>query len=161
MIPVILLCFALLSFGQSPDGQGRRQGQGQPPAGQQPTTATQTTGAATGGQTGQARPPQERPTPVPEEIPVITHHEITVGGKTLKYTSTVGMMPIKNRDGETDARIFFMAYTLDGVSDRHQRPLTFSFNGGAGPASVWLYLVRIGPGRLTADSRARKQQAPS
>ncbi len=23
------------------------------------------------------------------------------------------MMPIKNRDGETEARLFFMAYTLD------------------------------------------------
>ena len=125
MIPAVLLCFALLSFGQSPDGQGRRQqGQGQPPSGQQPTTTTQTTGAPTGGQTGQARPPQERPSPVPEEVPVITHHEITVGGKTLKYTATVGMMPIKNRDGETEARIFFMAYTLDDSGSRGSRPLT-------------------------------------
>src|SRR5712692_1886702 len=108
MIPAILLCFALLSFGQDPDGQGRRQqGQGQPSSGQQPTTPTTTTTTTqTGSQTGQPRPPQERPSPVPEEIPVITHHEITVGGKTLKYTATVGMMPIKNRDGETEARIF-------------------------------------------------------
>ncbi len=149
MIPAILLCFALLSFGQSPDGQGRRQqGQGQPPSGQQPTTTTQTTGAPTGGQTGQARPPQERPSPVPEEVPVITHHEITVGGKTLKYTATVGMMPIKNRDGETEARIFFMAYTLDDSGSRGSRPLTFSFNGGPGSASVWLHLGAIGPRRV-------------
>ncbi len=58
------------------------------------------------------------------------------------------MMPIKNRDGETEARIFFMAYTLDGVGDRHQRPLTFSFNGGPGSASVWLHLGCIGPRRI-------------
>src|SRR5437773_8261829 len=88
MIPAILLCFALLSFGQGPDAQGRRQGQ--PPPGQQPTPTTQTTGAPTGGQTGQARPPQERPSPIAEEVAVITHHEITVDGKTLKYTATVG-----------------------------------------------------------------------
>jgi carboxypeptidase C (cathepsin A) len=148
MISAILLCFALLSFGQSPDSQGRRQGQGQQPSGQQPTVTTQTTGAPTGGQTGQARPPQERPSPVPEEIPVITHHEITVGGKTLKYTATVGLMPIKNRDGETEARIFFMAYTLDDVGNRAHRPLTFSFNGGPGSASVWLHLGAIGPRRV-------------
>jgi carboxypeptidase C (cathepsin A) len=148
MIPAIMLCFALLCLGQSPDdgqGQGRRQqGQGQQPSGQQPTT-TQTTGAQPGAQTGQPRP---SPTPVPEETPVITHHEINVRGKTLKYTATVGMMPIKNRDGETEARIFFMAYTLDGVSDRHQRALTFSFNGGPGSASVWLHLGCIGPRRI-------------
>jgi carboxypeptidase C (cathepsin A) len=149
MIPAILLCFALLSFGQGPDGQGRRQqGQGQQPSGQQPTTTTQTTGAPTGTQTGQARPPQERPSPVPEEIPVVTHHEITVGGKTLKYTATVGMMPIKNREGETEARIFFMAYTLDDAGNRSRRPLTFSFNGGPGSASVWLHLGAIGPRRV-------------
>src|SRR5256886_16755600 len=126
MLAALLLSLAL--FGQAPDaqGQGRRQG-GQQTPGQQPTpTATQTTTTTqTGAQTGQ-RPPQERPSPVPEESPVITHHSINVGGKELRYTATVGMMPIKNRDGETEARIFFMAYTLDGVGDRQQRPLTFS-----------------------------------
>src|SRR6266550_5723254 len=131
MLAALLLSLAL--FGQAPDaqGQGRRQG-GQQTPGQQPTPpATQTTTTQTGAQTGQ-RPPQERPSPVPEESPVVTHHSITVGGKELRYTATVGMMPIKNRDSETEARIFFMAYTLDGVSDRQKRPLTFSFNGGPG-----------------------------
>ena len=58
------------------------------------------------------------------------------------------MMPIKNRDGETEARIFFMAYTLDGVENRSSRPLTFSFNGGPGSASVWLHMGAIGPRRV-------------
>ena len=144
MLAALLLSLAL--FGQAPDaqGQGRRQG-GQQTPGQQPTTTTTQPGSQTG--TGQ-RPPQERPSPVPEETPVITHHEITVGGKTLKYTATVGMMPLKNRDGETEARIFFMAYTLDGVSDRQKRPLTFSFNGGPGSASVWLHMGALGPRRV-------------
>src|SRR2546430_12941735 len=138
MLAALLLSLAL--FGQAPDaqGQGRRQG-GQQTPGQQPTpTATQTTTAQPGAQTGQ-RPPQERPSPVPEESPVITHHSINVGGKELRYTATVGMMPIKNRDGETEPRIFFMAYTLDGAGARQQRPLTFSFNGGPAFASVRLY----------------------
>jgi carboxypeptidase C (cathepsin A) len=58
------------------------------------------------------------------------------------------MMPIKNRDGETEARIFFMAYTLDDAGNRNHRPLTFSFNGGPGSASVWLHLGAIGPKRV-------------
>ena len=146
MLAALLLSLAL--FGQAPDaqGQGRRQG-GQQTPGQQPTPATTTTTTQTGSQTGQ-RPPQERPSPVPEESPVITHHSINVGGKELRYTATVGMMPIKNRDGETEARIFFMAYTLDGVSDRQQRPLTLSFNGGPGSASVWLHMGALGPRRV-------------
>ena len=118
MLAAILLCFALLSFGQE-EGQGRRQQQGAPPQAT-PTPATivtaSTTGAITGqggGQgAGQARGPQERPSPTAEEAPVVTHHEIRAGGKTLRYTATVGMMPLKNREGETEARIFFMASSV-------------------------------------------------
>jgi len=62
------------------------------------------------------------------------------------------MMPIKNREGETEARIFFMAYTLDDAGNRARRPLTFSFNGGPGSASVWLHLGAIGPKRVRMNS---------
>jgi carboxypeptidase C (cathepsin A) len=62
------------------------------------------------------------------------------------------MMPIKNRDGETEARIFFMAYTLDDSGSRNRRPLTFSFNGGPGSASVWLHMGAIGPKRVKLNS---------
>src|SRR5262245_60492166 len=144
MLAAILLVLALLPFGQGGGGQGRPGGGGQQPT----TTTTTTTTSQPGSQTTQQRPPQERHSPVPEETPVVTHHEINVGGKSLKYTASVGMMPIKNREGETEARIFFMAYTLDGVGDRSSRPLTFSFNGGPGSASVWLHLGAIGPRRV-------------
>lgn len=60
------------------------------------------------------------------------------------------MMPIKNRDGETEARLFFMAYTLDDA--RGRRPLTFSFNGGPGSSSVWLHLGAIGPKRVPMNA---------
>ncbi|MFN2579073.1 MAG: S10 family peptidase [Pyrinomonadaceae bacterium] len=147
MLAVLLLSLAL--FGQAPDaqGQGRRQGGQQTPAQQPAPITTQPPGMQPSPQTGQ-RSAQERPSPLPEEPPVITHHSITVGGKELRYTATVGMMPIKNRDGETEARIFFMAYTLDSAGDRQQRPLTFSFNGGPGSASVWLHMGAIGPRRV-------------
>src|SRR5436309_6708946 len=133
MLAALLLSLAL--FAQAPEGQGRgqRPGGGGGGGGQQPTTTTTTTTPQPrGGQTGQR--PQGAPSPSPEEPPVVTHHSITVGGKELRYTATTGMMPIKNRDGETEARIFFMAYTLDGVENHIARPLTFSFNGRPGSA---------------------------
>jgi len=80
--------------------------------------------------------------------PVVTHHQITIGGKALKYTVTTGKLPLKNEAGETEAEIFFMAYTADGVGDAAKRPLTFSFNGGPGSASVWLHLGALGPKRV-------------
>src|SRR5579875_2662971 len=49
-----------------------------------------------------------------DETPVVTHHTITVHGKTLHYTATVAQMPLTNSEGETEAHIFYMAYTLDG-----------------------------------------------
>ena len=53
-------------------------------------------------------------------------------------------MPIKNAAGETEAHIFYMAYTLDGA-DATKRPLTFSFNGGPGSASMWVHMGGMGP----------------
>lgn len=82
-----------------------------------------------------------------EEKPVVTKHSIRAGGKTLNYTATTGMMPIKNAEGEVEARMFFMAYTLDGPRDA-KRPLMFSFNGGPGSSSVWLHLGIVGPRRV-------------
>lgn len=80
-----------------------------------------------------------------DETPVVTHHSINVQGKALNYTATVGQMPLKNASGETEAHIFYMAYTLDGVSDLSKRPLTFSFNGGPGSASLWVHMGGFGP----------------
>jgi carboxypeptidase C (cathepsin A) len=85
----------------------------------------------------------------PEKEPVVSHHEIKMGEQVLKYSVTAGVIPIKNdRSGETEGRIFFMAYTLDGDRDPAKRPLTFSFNGGPGSSSVWLHLGALGPRRV-------------
>jgi carboxypeptidase C (cathepsin A) len=109
--------------------------------------------AATPGQQSQPRP-SETPiaktaaTPeVKEEPTVVTKHSIRIGPRQLNYTVTTGFMPIKNAvSGETEARIFFMAYTLDNPPAG--RPLMFSFNGGPGSASVWLHLGALGPRRI-------------
>ena len=80
-----------------------------------------------------------------DETPVVTHHSIQVGGKTLNYTATVAQMPLKSASGDTEAHIFYTAYTLDGVKDMSQRPLTFAFNGGPGSASLWVHMGAMGP----------------
>jgi carboxypeptidase C (cathepsin A) len=79
-----------------------------------------------------------------DETPVVTHHSITVDGRTLNYTATVAQMPLKDASGETEAHIFFMAYTLDGA-EVGKRPLTFCFNGGPGSASMWVHMGGMGP----------------
>ena len=99
-----------------------------------------------------AATPSISPTPTPasqqrEEQPVVTKHSVRVNGRHLNYTATTGFMPIKNAvSGETEARIFFMAYTLDDPPAG--RPLMFSFNGGPGSASVWLHMGALGPRRV-------------
>lgn len=105
-------------------------------------------------QTSPTAAPTPAPSPKPsetpqvkEESPVVTKHSLRVGAKTLNYTTTTGFMPIKNeRTGEVEAKIFFMAYTLDNPPAG--RPLMFSFNGGPGSASVWLHLGALGPRRV-------------
>ncbi len=87
-----------------------------------------------------------------DEEPVVTHHTVRAGGRDLKYTATAGLMPIKDAKGDTEARIFFMAYVLDEPKPTESRPLLFSFNGGPGSASVWLHLGTLGPRRVPAPS---------
>jgi carboxypeptidase C (cathepsin A) len=84
-----------------------------------------------------------------EEPPVVTRHELRLAdGKALKYSVTTGLMPLKNEAGETEARIFFMAYVADRSGGPEKRPLMFSFNGGPGSSSVWLHLGALGPRRV-------------
>ena len=82
-----------------------------------------------------------------EVAPVVTHHQVSVNGKTLKYSATTGRLPIKRGDGKIEAEMFFVAYTLDG-QEASKRPLTFAFNGGPGSASIWLHMGALGPQRV-------------
>lgn len=84
----------------------------------------------------------------PEEPPVVTSHELRVGAKVLKYKVTTGFMPLKDEEGKTEARVFYMAYVADRTGGPSTRPLMFSFNGGPGSSSVWLHLGALGPRRV-------------
>jgi len=94
-----------------------------------------------------------------EVPPVVTHHQITVEGKLLKYTATAGRLPIKRGDGKIEAEMFYVAYTLDG-QDAAKRPLTFAFNGGPGSASIWLHMGALGPRRVVLQPDGFMPPAP-
>jgi len=96
---------------------------------------------------------------VTEVPPVVTHHQLTLNGKTLNYTATAGRLPVKRGDGKIEAEMFFVAYILDG-QDVGKRPLTFAFNGGPGSASVWLHMGALGPKRVVLQSNGFMPAAP-
>ncbi len=125
----LALSMCLPVGGQETERRGRL-----PEAGQAPPAA------------GEAAPAKEAEKEPPEQPPVVTHHQITVAGKVLRYTATAGMMPIKNEQtGKTEAHMFYVAYALENAGPR---PLTFAFNGGPGSSSVWLHMGAIGPKRV-------------
>jgi carboxypeptidase C (cathepsin A) len=90
------------------------------------------------------KPADEKP--AREEKPIVTHHEIRLDGKPFRYTATAGYMPMKDEVGKLKANIFYVSYAKDGGSAR--RPITYTFNGGPGSASVWLHMGAVGPRRV-------------
>ena len=58
-----------------------------------------------------------------EPVLSITDHEITLGGKVIKYKATAGYMAMKDAKGEkTKANIFFVAYTKTVVETKNAAP---------------------------------------
>jgi carboxypeptidase C (cathepsin A) len=105
-----------------------------------------------------------------------TEHTITVNGRVLKYKAVAGYITLTDPNAKPDdgakpggtplpetgkptARIFFIAYTLEGT-DTNSRPVTFAFNGGPGAASVWLHLGQLGPRRVKLDQIAPNSGPP-
>jgi len=94
-----------------------------------------------------------------ETAPSVTHHQMTVNGRTLHYTATAGRLPIKNGEGTTEALMFYVAYTLDGA-EAATRPLTFAYNGGPGSATNWLHMGALGPRVVSMDPKGFMPQPP-
>jgi carboxypeptidase C (cathepsin A) len=84
--------------------------------------------------------------------PVETQHELALKDRTLNYTARAGALPLKDDQDEIEAEIFFVAYDLDGVEDRSDRPLTFVFNGGPGSSTIWLHMGALGPKRVRMEA---------
>ena len=109
-----------------------------------------------------AAPAAAKPADVKTEPdPVVTKQEMRIGSRTLSYTATTGRMPMVNQQtGQTEAHMFFVAYTLDGPTPKKQRPLMIAFNGGPGAATVWLHLGMIGPKRVRMKDDGSYPQPP-
>lgn len=82
-----------------------------------------------------AQPATSHPAGVPEERIVTADGSITIDGSTLDYTTTAGTLLVRKQDGEPDAELFYMAYTLKDA-DPLTRPVTFIWNGGPGARPV-------------------------
>src|SRR5262245_28244174 len=112
-------CFLILVGSVSVYAQERTEA---PPGGRQRPTEVPSARRA---ETEPVRRTEATPTPgrssVPlvsgavDETPVVTHHKLNVGDKTLEYTATVAQMPLKDLSGETEAYICYYAYTADNV----------------------------------------------
>jgi len=117
------------------------------PAAQPSTPPAEPERAAPGGGVEGLRPMHFDVAEVP---PVVTHHEIHVDGKPLRYTATTGRLPIKDAEGKIEAEMFFVAYTLDDA-DPATRPVTFAYNGGPGSATIWLHMGALGPRKVVLE----------
>ena len=73
-----------------------------------------------------------------------TSQSAVIGGHTLKYTVTVGSLPVRDEKGDVTGQVVFTAYTVPGKD----RPVTFAINGGPGASSVYLNFGAIGPKRV-------------
>ena len=81
----------------------------------------------------------------------VTHHSLVIDGQTINYTARAGTITLRNGTDQPTARVFYPAYTRDGV-DSSKRPVTFFWNGGPGSSTIWLRMGSFGPVRVqTAD----------
>ena len=109
------------------------------------------------------------PAEKPQDNIVTSKHSITINGKVIRYTVSVGTMVVSQesrKDGIYEGEkprfeIFFTAYTLDEPVDAAERPLTFSFNGGPGSASLWVHMGFLGPRRVQLDAEGNVTKFPA
>ena len=102
--------------------------------------------------------PETLPNPLPADKSV--PQSITVNGKTIHYTATVGTIALKAKDGKTTGEVMYTAYTADGPHDA-SRPVTFAFNGGPGASSAYLNLGAIGPKHVSFGNEGDSPSDPA
>jgi carboxypeptidase C (cathepsin A) len=103
---------------------------------------------------------ESKEAPKLEDKLVTTHHHLMIGGHDIAYSATTGTMVLREEDGKAKATLFFVAYTKDGVQDASRRPISFTYNGGPGAASVWLHLGAFGPRRVVLDDEGMPTPPP-
>lgn len=112
-------------------------------------------------------PTTEKPKVLPDEL-VSTEHEVTIGGQSVRYRATTGLVSLNRETTEDDvskgvrtvARLFVTAYTRLDVENTADRPITFAYNGGPGSSSVWLHIGTFGPRRVVMGAEGEPLPAP-
>ncbi len=103
---------------------------------------------------GKPEAAKEKPASMKEEPPVVTHHQISVNGRVLKYTATTGYMPLRNSEtDEVEAKIFFVAYTLDNPSGQAPADVLVQWRTGFGVDLAAPGSARTSPGEDAARWR--------
>lgn len=107
-----------------------------------------------------AKPADAAPKAVSIELPpAVTKHTMTLNGAPFAYTATAAQIPIRSDAGEVECRMFYVAYTKDGV-DPDTRPVTFAFNGGPGSATLYLHMGALGPKRAPMNDDGSLPRPP-
>jgi carboxypeptidase C (cathepsin A) len=97
--------------------------------------------------------------PLASTLPADAHvtESIQLDGKPLKYTATVGTLPVKNAEDKAAGEVVFTSYVVDAPN----RPVTFAFNGGPGASSVYLNLGAIGPKKVAFGAEGQSPSDPA
>ena len=93
--------------------------------------------------------------PIPKAKSFVTKHQGVFGGKTIDYTATAKETFLTDKNGDSIATFWSVAYTKTSMGDLTKRPVTFVFNGGPGSASMWLHMGFFGPKIVKVDSDAK------
>ncbi|MGA2944690.1 MAG: peptidase S10, partial [Xanthobacteraceae bacterium] len=131
--------------------------------------ASATSAAAKSAEAKSAEPKSAEPKsaePVKNPLPAdkSVAQTITVNGKTLHYTATVGSITLKSKDDKPTGVVMYTAYTLDepkSKDDGSHRPVTFALNGGPGASSVYLNLGAIGPKHIAFANEGDSPSDPA
>jgi len=92
------------------------------------------------------------------ESAVTTTHNVTIKGNRVPYRATAGTQPVWDEAGEPIASLFYTYYERTDVTDKANRPLVISFNGGPGSASIWMHIAYTGPVLLNMDDEGNPVQ---
>ena len=86
---------------------------------------------------------------------------ITVHGKTLHYTATVGTIRLTDDKGKPTGDVMYTSYVLDHEKGAADRPVLFAVNGGPGASSVYLNMGAIGPKHLAFADQGDSASDPA
>src|SRR5277367_4668992 len=102
--------------------------------------------------------PMKNPLPADKSAP----QTITVTGKTIHYTATVGTITLKGKEDKPTGVVMYTAYTVDDANKgAARRPVTFALNGGPGASSVYLNLGAIGPKHIVFANEGDSPSDPA